>query len=355
MRIFTCIAAVLMTLTAVIVQAEPVVGLYQVREELESQESEVRDTGLQQAFATLVLRLTGQANAIQDPQLVAYYADPQELISRYGYEGNTLIVSFDPQSVQSVLRNANLPLWGSNRPLVLAWWLLDDEQGIRLISDGQQQAANVQRAAQYYGVPARLPLGDLDEQLLVGTDALSQADAQSIRQAAERYNADAVLSVHEQLDGTQWRAQWQLWIGDERQQGQIRADTQSTLAQEVFAQVNQRLAERFAVKPGQGETFRVRVAAVDLERFVLLERLLEPFSAQLQEVTADYAQWQVRSSAEQLRAQLTLAHLRETALPLAEPAQQPVEATEDGQTEEVGVAQLESKPATDTQLLYFTW
>lgn len=343
MRFFSGFAAVLMSFATVMAHAEPVVGLYQVREELVSQESEVRDAGLQQAFATLVQRLTGLENAAQSAALATYQADPQSLISRYGYDGNTLIVNFDPQSFQSALRAAQLPLWGSNRPMVLAWWLLDDEQGIRLISDGQTLAPQVQRAAQYYGVPARLPLGDLDEQLLASADTLSQNDAQAIRQAAERYNADAVLSVHQQ----DLQAQWQLWLGDERQQGQISADSQTALAQQVFAQVNQRLAERFAIKPGQGETFNVRIAAVDLDRFVLVERLLEPFAAQLQEVTQDYAQWQVRSTGEQLRAQLALAHLTETALP--EPS-----------VEQLPVAPVSSDlPAAAVQssepLLYFTW
>ncbi len=343
MRFFIGIAATLMSIATVTVNAEPVVGLYQVREDLASQESEVRDAGLQQAFATLVQRLTGQENAAQSAALATYQADPQSLISRYGYDGNTLIVNFDPQSVQSALRAAQLPLWGSNRPLVLTWWLLDDEHGIRLISDGQGLAPQVQRAAQYYGVPARLPLGDLDEQLLASADTLSQNDAQAIRQAAQRYNADAVLSVHQQ----DLQAQWQLWLGDERQQGQVRADSPAALAQQVFAQVNQRLAERFAIKPGQGETFRVRVAAVDLDRFVLVERLLEPFAAQLEEVTQDYAQWQVRSTGEQLRAQLALAHLTEMPLP---------ELSQEQPTADRVSATLPAQAAPSSEpLLYFTW
>lgn len=351
MRFFIGMAAVLMSLVTVSVNAEPVAGLYQVREELASQESDVRDAGLQQAFATLIQRLTGQKNAAQAPRLAAYQADPQALISRYGYEGNTLIVNFDPQSVQSALRAAHLPLWGSNRPLVLTWWLADDHQGTRLVSDGQQLATDLKIAAHYYGVPARLPIGDLDEQLLTSSDVLNQDDAQTIRQAAERYSADAVLGVYEQATGSELEAQWQLWIGDERQQGQVKADSQAALARQIFAEVNQHLAERFAIKPGQGETFTVRVAAVDLERFVLVERLLEPFAAQLQEVTKDYAQWQVRSTAEQLRAQLTLAHLKETALPEASVGQEPVDAT----ASELSPPAAPRRANADEQLLYFTW
>jgi hypothetical protein len=351
MRFFIGIAATLMSIATVTVNAEPVVGLYQVREELVSQESTLRDAGLQQAFATLVQRLTGQKTAIQAPQLAAYQADPQALISRYGYDGNTLIVNFDPQSVQSALRSAHLPLWGSNRPLVLAWWLVDDEQGTRLISDGQSLATHLQSAAHYYGIPARLPLGDLDEQLLASAEALSHNDAQAVRQAAERYNADAVLSVHQQANGQTLQAQWQLWVGEERQQGQVSADAQKALSEQVFAEVNQRLAERFAIKPGQGETFIIRVAAIDLEHFVLVERLLEPFAAQLQEVTKEYAQWQVRSTGEQLRAQLTLAHLKETALPVATAESAPIDATGSDIARQTAPQLADSSDS----VLYFTW
>ncbi len=347
MRFFVGIAAVLMSLTLV-AHAEPVAGLYQVREELESQESEVRDAGLQQAFVTLLQRLTGQANAAQSAELAQYLADPQALISRYGYDGNTLIVSFDPPSVQTALRATQLPVWGSNRPAVLTWWLLDDVQGLRLVSDGQADAQSLHSAAHYYGVPARLPLGDLDEQLLVSADVLS--DSEQIRQSAERYNADAVVVVQQQPEAEVLQAQWQLWLGDERQAGQVSADSQTELAREVFAQVNQRLAERFAIKPGEGESFTVRVAGVDLERFVLVERLLQPFAAQLTEVTKDYAQWQVRSSPEQLRAQLTLANLQEQAQPTM-----PNHSTE-GQEHSVTAQVAGSNNANaSSQLLYFSW
>ncbi|NLY12024.1 MAG: DUF2066 domain-containing protein [Gammaproteobacteria bacterium] len=348
MRFFISVVSVLLALTTIAANAEPVAGLYQVREELVSQESAVRDAGLQQAFVTLMQRLTGQADAAQSAKLAEYRADPQALISRYGYEGNTLIVNFDPQSVQAAVRKANLPLWGSNRPAVLTWWMLNDVEGLRLVTDGQASAPILHSAGQYYGVPVRIPLGDLDEQLLVSADALT--DSQPIRDTAERYTADAVLLVQQVSADAALQAQWQLWLGDEQQQGQVSADSQEALARAVLAQVNQRLAQRFAIKPGAGESFEVRVAGVNLERFVLLERLLEPFAAQLQEVTEDYAQWRVRSTAEQLRAQMTLAHVQEKPLP--EP--QLTEST-DGSQAPLAVTPSVNAADANTQLLYFSW
>lgn len=347
MRFFIGIAAVLMSLATVSVHAETVTGLYQVREALASQESDVRDAGLQQAFTTLMQRLTGQTDAAKSSQLAKLQADPQPLISRYGYEGNTLVVNFDPTSVQSALRKAGLPIWGSNRPVVLAWWHIDDLDGSRLVSDGQPNAPKLYAAAQYYGIPARLPLGDLTEQLMLD-DALGNNEA--IRNSAERYTADAVVIVEQQLDGDSLAAQWQLWIGDERQQGQVSASSQARLARDVFAQVNQHLAARFAIKPGQGELLSLRIDGVNLERFVLVERLLEPFDAKLLGTNKSYAQWQVRSTPEQLRAQLALADLHEQTAPATDAGESAEEHSDSTATDS-----LFNEASSGTQLLYFSW
>ncbi len=309
MRFFIGLVALVMSLMMASSHAEPVSALYQVREELDSQDSDVRDAGLQQAFIALVQRLTGKINISESAGLAGHIADPQALINRYGYEGNTLIVDFDPSSVQSALQDANLPVWDSSRPVVLAWWLVDDLNGMRLISDGQSNAQKIHAAAQYAGIPARFPLGDLSDQLLIGSDPLGNSD--KLRASAERYTADAVLLVQQALATDEFSAQWHLWLGEELHKGAASADSQEALARDVFIQVNQYLAERFAVKPGEGESLSIRVAGVDLERFVLLERLLEPFAAKLYEVNDEYVQWQVHSSVEQLRTQLALAGVQE--------------------------------------------
>ena len=354
MRFLIGIVAVVLSLSAVTAYAASADGLYQVREELVSQESDVRDAGLQQAFVTLIQRLTGSAEAAQSSQLAKYHANPESLISRYGYEDTTLVVNFDPQTVQSALRESGLPVWGANRLAVLVWWQADQVQGLRLLSDGQTDASTLYSAAQYYGVPARIPLGDLDEQLLVSNAALSENE--DIRALVERYTADAVVIVQQQRDGDALQAQWQLWVGDEHEQGQVSAESEEILARQVFAKVNQHLAQRFAIKPGQGERFTVRVADVNLERFVLLERLLEPFAAQLQEVNQNYAQWQVRSTPEQLRAQLALAHLQEQSMP--EPHSTAEQAlSEDGRAASAATASAgrPNKAGAGTQMLYFSW
>lgn len=156
-----------LSLVSLASHAQTVNGLYQVREPVSSQTPEERDQATQRALDTLVLRLTGDAKATQSPGLAAIRKDPQQIISRYGYDAGppeSLQVDFDPVSTDRALRQAGLALWGANRPSILGWWLNDSTEGSSLVGDGQASAAPLRRAAQHRGLPLRLPLGDLNEQ-----------------------------------------------------------------------------------------------------------------------------------------------------------------------------------------------
>ncbi|MDR6929289.1 MULTISPECIES: DUF2066 domain-containing protein [Pseudomonas] len=314
--------------------AENVKGLYQVREPVTSQAPEERDQATQRALDTLVLRLTGDPKAAQSPGLAALRKDPQQIISQYGFEAGppeVLKVDFDPASTEQALRRAGLSLWGANRPSILGWWLNDSTEGSSLVGDGQASAAPLRRAAQHRGLPLRLPLADLSEQLVATAPTLEGTDATPLRNASERYNADALLAVHaKEEEGGQWQAKWNLWMGDKKEAGSVQGADQAAVADAVMLAVTQRLAPRFVVRPGASGEQLLEVQGMNLERYASLGRLLDPFGARLQSVNADRILYRVSGSAEQLRSQLSLAKLQEVpageaAAPVAPVAQvQPV-------------------------------
>ncbi len=72
----------------------------------------------------------------------------------------------------------------------------------------------------------RLPLADLEEQIVATAKNLEGSDASPLQAASERYGADALLAVHARQNGTQWEAKWRLWLGDQKEQGTVQgADT----------------------------------------------------------------------------------------------------------------------------------
>jgi hypothetical protein len=291
--------------------AAPVNDLYQVREAVSSQQPEERADAFNRALDTLVLRLTGNTDAAQSPALAALRKDPQQIVSQYGYEGDKLLVDFDPLSTDRSLRQAGLALWGSNRPSILLWWLSDASDGSRLIGDGQAAAAPLNQAAQHRGLPLRLPLADLPEQLVAVPENLTSNDPAALREASERYAADALLAVLAREANGQWQAEWRLWLGDEREQGSAQGADQAALADAILLAVNQRLAPRFIVAAGTASSLTVQVQGVDLARYAELQRIFEPFAAQLLKLDGDTLTFAVNANVEQLRAQLSLARLQE--------------------------------------------
>lgn len=330
--------------------AATVNDLYQVREPVSSQEPGERDAALGRALETLVLRLTGNSQAAQSPALAELRKDPQQVVSQYGYEDDKLLVDFDPVSTDRALRQAGLALWGANRPAILAWWLNDASTGINMVGDGQSSAVPLRQAAQHRGLPLRLPLADLGEQLVATPENITAGDPSALRSASERYAADALLAVQAREDNGQWQAEWRLWLGDAREQGTAQGADQGALADAIMLAVSERLAPRFAVSPGAASSLTLEVQGADLARYAELQRILEPFGAVLREVEGDRLIYQMNASADQLRAQLSLARLHEV------PADQPVEALGSeaaGGVPETGQPVVPVQPRTD--VLRFRW
>ncbi|MDH0301143.1 MULTISPECIES: DUF2066 domain-containing protein [unclassified Pseudomonas] len=329
MRLFNFLAAGCLAFVAAAAQAETVSGLYQVREPLDGQGSDARAQATGKALDTLVLRLTGDPKAPQNPALAALRKDPQQIINQVGTEAGppeSVLVEFDPGSTERALRQAGLALWGSNRPSILGWWLNDTVEGSNLVGDGQAAADPLRRAAQHRGLPLRLPLADLQEQLVANAKQLEGNDPAPLREASERYGADALLAVHAHEADGKWQGKWQLWLGDQREQGSAEAADQAALADAVLLAVSNRLAPRYVTRPGASSDLQVQVQGMNLPRYAELSRVLEPYGARLQMADGATLTYRVSGNREQLRAQLGLAKLQElpveqaaTPAPQAEP------------------------------------
>ena len=314
MRFFNILAGSCLALVTLAAQAENVSGLYQVREPVAGQGAEARTAATVKAFDTLVLRLTGDPKAVQNPALGELRKDPQQIINQVGTEAGppeSVLVEFDPGSTERALRKAGLALWGSNRPSILGWWLNDSVEGSNLVGDGQASAQPLRLAAQHRGLPLRLPLADLQEQLVANAKQLEGHDPGPLREAAERYGADALLAVHAQDADGKWQGKWQLWQGDQREQGTAEGADQAALADAVMLAVSNRMAPRYVTRPGASSQLQVQVQGMNLQRYAELSRVLEPFGPRLQMAEGNTLTYGVTANRDQLRAQLGLAKLQE--------------------------------------------
>lgn len=354
MRLRPLLLASLLSLAQPAAWGETVTNLYQVSEPVSSQAPEERDQATQRALETLVLRLTGDPKAFAGAGLASVRKDPQQIISQFGYQAGppqALQVDFDPVSTDKALRQAGLATWGANRPSILAWWLNETAAGATLAGDAQPSAAPLRQAAKHRGLPIKLPLADLEEQLAATAKNLEGTDPAPLQGVSQRYGADALLAVHASADGDKWQAKWRLWLGSQKEQGTAQTNDQASLADAVMLAVAQKLAPRYIVKPGASGELAVEIEGMTLEHYAELGRVLDALGGRLQSVNGDKALYRVTASAEQLRAQLALAHLQEVdpasvPVPVAAPA--PVSASG-------GVTPPATAPAAEPAPLRFHW
>ncbi|WP_162863645.1 DUF2066 domain-containing protein, partial [Pseudomonas viridiflava] len=198
------------------------------------------------------------------------------------------------------------------------------------------------------------PLADLSEQGIGTAKTLEGTDAAPLKEASERYGADAILAVHAKEDAGQWQGKWNLWLGEQREQGTATGATSDALADAVLLSVSQRLAPRFVAKPGASTGLLMQVQGMNLERYAQLLQLLDPFGVRVTLVEGDSVTFEVNGSADQLRSQMSLAKLQEVPASEAAAAVPPAPAAPVDASAPVAAPAPMIVPASAPQL-YFRW
>ncbi len=223
-----------------LVSAKEVEGLFEVSVVVENQTNSKRRKAIRSALNDLVVRISGQSTAAGNPVVKQKLKQSSAYIQRYSYreeevvgtDGKTstqlvLDLFFDEISLRNLLSDADLPLWASNRPLILAWIAIgnqqlhfligtDDEKILPQIlqsqpdasTENEQQPINpkeiITKRATIRGLPILLPLMDLEDSLAIDVADVWGRFVMPIRRASARYQNDAILAVQIVQIKEQW-------------------------------------------------------------------------------------------------------------------------------------------------------
>jgi hypothetical protein len=282
--------------------ASQVTGLYSAEVPVAGQTAEQRTEGIVRAFAQMLVKVTGNRQIAQRPELQGDLPLAPRYVQQYRYRllsdqvpaanltdteeaGRLLMVQFDENAVQRLLRDRRLPVWGDNRPSGLVW-LGFEGQGQRRVMrpEGDGQLLNVMtQTADKRGIPLMLPLMDLEDQAGVQVADLWGDFELNIRRASERYSPDLIVTGKlTQLSGGLWRAAWSLYHGQRVSRWQDEGTNPSLLASEGVERITDILAERYAPVAGEGSLSRVRLrvsGVVDLKQYAGVGHFLQSQSS----------------------------------------------------------------------------
>lgn len=231
--------------------------------------------GYRSGLEQVLVKVSGDRSVVNREELASALDDPESLLEgRQLQEGEggseALTVQFSRGEVNQLLADAGARVWGTNRPLTLAWVAVQDggDRGL-LVETGESSeqgwTALLMDEAGGRGIPLALPPADRagDRRLL--SEVWGQFMGQVSRASSGLdYDLLAVVRISRRDGG--WQASW-LYQGDGIEQSRsVTAQTPETLVEEVVDNWAADLAEKYGVSGGSIETrprVRIRVDGVD--------------------------------------------------------------------------------------------
>ena len=291
--------------------------LYQSSISVENQSAKIRALALKSAMRSVLLKVGGQEQVLDNP-LIKQAIDKQgQFISQYRYfrQAEQLYINaqFDEGKINQLFQQAGLSLWGRLRPQILIWILDENNLSRTVVADS---AANVlpqmiRDFSSQRGLPMMLPLMDIEDANTIQLSDFWGRFSEQIKYQSSRYAADALLVIRisnssliiqeQALNGEQcvgllcqqsssYVADWSLISDNQVFSQPYQGDNKQTLVQQILKDVADNIYQRYALSTSLNNDYIIDVANIDsLEAYVNVSQFLTQLSA-IEQVTLVKAQ-----------------------------------------------------------------
>jgi len=243
-------------------------NLYQTELLVTDQLAEPTAEQQRQGLVNVLIKSTGKADIASDADVKTLIDNAGIYLNRFSYQstrkamtdarGQTVLahrlkLEFDGGQVEQWLRQNQIAVLGPQRPGVLVW-LVHEHQGTRdYLLDGDV-TATLEEIAAVRGLPLQYPLFDLDDQQNLPVSDLWAMFADSVKQASQRYQPDAIL-VGRITAAQNTPAKWRLYYQQSEIDLSSAAVALTDQAEDVISEVADRLlnsapvAQDFSYQP----------------------------------------------------------------------------------------------------------
>ncbi|HAS6244338.1 TPA: DUF2066 domain-containing protein [Vibrio vulnificus] len=186
------------------------VDIYRTEVAIDSTKDKGEELARQQAMKQVIVRASGYQDSVDNPVVTKALQSSARYVSQlsYGKEGDvmTLKLLFNDAQIRSLLTQAQLPFWPTNRNNLLVWLVEEQNYDRKIV--WEHSASNVsdqlKQAARDRGLPLTLPVGDFDDITGIEVSDLWGGFAKPISLASGRYPVDGVLVIRAQANSLRW-------------------------------------------------------------------------------------------------------------------------------------------------------
>lgn len=205
-------------------------NLYAGEVPVPDQSDEQRAIALKSALAQVVVKLTGDRDAVNGEAVAKLVESAERYVQQYTYRQEvanvdgqpvlrlSLVASFDRAALDRVLRDRGLRVWTpAARAPVVTWLSVDDGNGPRLLDNADPAARAMQQVAEQRGITLVWPRVDTPDQAQTTAQIVWEGDVMTLSADAARYQTDTVLIGQLRRVGDAWTARWTLALGGQAQ------------------------------------------------------------------------------------------------------------------------------------------
>ncbi len=225
-----------------------------------------------ESFAHVLIKVTGHSDITASPAYPSLLAKAQDAISQFRYdykfpetvdsatadEGSEskksvqekwFWVRFNPGIIDTMIKQAQLPVWGKVRPDTLIWFA-QEMNGKRILQSQYEQPEVYQifkQRALYRGIPLTFPFLDLQDQNNISAADIWGNFNDAILLASRRYQSQVALTIRlEQGKNGIWSSQWNLLMLGQVQSWRLQDKDKQHLLAAGIDELADRLARQFA-------------------------------------------------------------------------------------------------------------
>jgi hypothetical protein len=254
------------------VNATVIDDLYDAKIAVDDQSQRTENNAFSLALSQVLIKVRGNNDLLTNSKIKSAVKNATPFVRSYSYDKQGLqlylVISFDPQRVEKLIRSAGFPVWDKRRPDSLIWL------AIQLSDDSARQIARpiehpdiyqqLSERAKQRGISLTFPVWDLDDIQKLGVFDIWGGFSSQISQASERYAVKSILSARIYLTGMQsssidnsvkdnamsselWTADWTMIEGGGLLSGKVQGASQLIVAQGLIDVLANQLSLKYAI------------------------------------------------------------------------------------------------------------
>jgi hypothetical protein len=235
---------VLIALIATNSSATDVADVYQSQMRVSSQAEQEKQLLTPELLRQVILKVVGDRATLDVVDLNPVLSRSADFIDQYHYlkiepkqkdltqpDQLALSLSFNKPALNKALVDLALPIWSESRPDTILWLAIDDSGNKTLLGAESDSVliTDVLDSAQQRGLPALLPVMDLQDQQQVRFADVWAGFSENVELASQRYGAAIAVMAKVSIENGQALIQWQTRLNNRIESWQSRGDTSAAI------------------------------------------------------------------------------------------------------------------------------